>query len=277
MSKNLLRFARHNLALTVGLVMLLSMIGLAVCAPYCAPHDPLKIHIGKRMAPISAAHPLGTDYFGRDLLSRIIYGTRYSLTIGVVSIGASLLAGGVLGVLAGYYSRSVGAALIIWLTDITMAFPTYILGAMVAMMFGPGIFNTILALVVAFFPRFIRLARGSTLSAKEDLYVLAARSVGMTDLRLLLIHLVPNIVSPLIVMGVIWMSSAITVEVGLSFLGLGVPPPAPSWGTILQDNLRMFGMDPVKVLWPCLALAWAVQALNLIGDRFRDALDPRMR
>jgi peptide/nickel transport system permease protein len=277
MSRTLLRFLRHNAALAVGLAMFLLMVGVAVFAPFCAPHDPLKIHIGQRLAPMSANHPLGTDYFGRDLLSRIIFGTRYSLTIGIVSIGFSLLLGGILGTLAGYYSRSAAATLIVWITDITMAFPTYILGAMVAMMFGPGILNTILALAVAFFPRFIRLARGAALSVKEDLYILAARSVGMTDLRLLWIHLVPNIVSPLIVMGVIWMSSAITIEVGLSFLGLGVPPPAPSWGTVLQDSLRMFGMDPVKVLWPCLALAWAVQALNLIGDRFRDALDPRMR
>jgi peptide/nickel transport system permease protein len=144
-------------------------------------------------------------------------------------------------------------------------------------MFGPGIFNTILAIATAFVPRFTRLARGTTLSVKEELYIVAAKSIGMADHRLFFIHLIPNVISPLIVMAVIWTSSAITIEVGLSFLGLGVPAPTPSWGSVLQDNLRVFVMDPVKVIWPCIALAWIVQSLNLIGDRFRDVLDPRMR
>jgi peptide/nickel transport system permease protein len=158
-----------------------------------------------------------------------------------------------------------------------MAFPTIILGAMVAMIFGPGIFNTILALAVAFFPRFIRLARGATLAVKEEMFVTAAKSLGMSELRLLRVHLLPNMISPVIVMAVIWASDAISLEVALSFLGLGVPPPTPSWGNVLQDNLRYFRVEPLSVIWPCIAVAWAVQSLNLIGDRFRDILDPKMR
>ena len=268
---------KQNVALTVGAVMFIMVLSMAVFAPYIAPYDPLKVSPSTRLQTMTKEHPLGTDYWGRDILSRVIFGARYSLIIGIVSIGLSMFFGGVLGVLAGYYSKTRFASLIIWITDITMAFPTYILGAMVAMMFGPGIFNTILAIAVAFFPRFIRFARGTTLSVKEEIFILAAKSIGMHDLRLISIHLIPNIISPLIVMGIISMSNAITIEVGLSFLGLGVPPPAPSWGTVLQDNLRVFVMDPIKVVWPCVALAWTVQALNLMGDRVRDALDPRMR
>jgi peptide/nickel transport system permease protein len=133
------------------------------------------------------------------------------------------------------------------------------------------------ALAVAFFPRFIRLARGATLSVKEEVFVTAAKSIGMSERRLLGIHLIPNMISSVIVMAVIWASDAITLEVALSFLGLGVPPPTPSWGNILQDNLKYFLMEPLSVVWPCVAIAWAVQSLNLIGDRFRDILDPKMR
>jgi len=257
--------------------MFVAIVGMAIFAPLLAPHDPLQVNLSKRLAFMSKDYPLGTDYWGRDILSRIIFGSRYSLIIGIVSISMSMLFGGILGLIGGYYSDSKLAHLIVWITDITMAFPTYILGAMVAMTFGPGIFNTIIALAVAFFPRFIRFARGATLSVKEEVYILAAKSIGMSDLRIFCIHVIPNIISPIIVMAVIWMSNAITVEVGLSFLGLGVPPPTPSWGTVLQDNMRVFSMSPVKVIWPCIALAWAVQSLNLIGDRFRDILDPRIR
>jgi len=261
----------------VGAIMLTAILGMAIFAPLLAPRDPLQVSIGQRLTPMSKTHLLGTDYWGRDILSRVIFGSRYSLIIGVVAISMSMVSGSILGLIAGYYPSSRLSHLIVWITDITMAFPTYILGAMVAMMFGPGIFNTILALAVAFFPRFVRLARGTTLSVKEEVYILAARSIGMSDMRIFSLHVIPNIISPIIVMAVIWMSNAITVEVGLSFLGLGVPPPTPSWGTVLQDNMRVFSMDPIKVLWPCIALAWTVQSLNLIGDRFRDILDPRMR
>jgi peptide/nickel transport system permease protein len=253
------------------------VIMAAILAPYLAPYDPLKINIPEKLEPMSRGHLLGTDAWGRDLLSRIIFGSRYSLTIGMVSIGISMIFGGIFGVIGGYYSKSKFSALTIWITDIMMAFPTIILGAMVVMVLGAGLVNTIITLAVAFFPRFIRLGRATTLAAKEEVYIYAARSLGMSDLRLLCAHLVPNVISPLIVMAVIWTSDAIALEVALSFLGLGVPPPAPSWGTILQDNLQFYHVSPLAVIAPCIAVAWSVQALNLIGDRFRDLLDPRTR
>lgn len=261
----------------VGIAMFIIVVGVSVFAPLIAPYDPLKINVTKRLEPMNKEHILGTDFWGRDLFSRIIYGGRVSLTIGISSIAMSMFFGVLFGVVAGYYSESLFASFIVWITDITMSFPTVILGAMIGITFGPGLFNTIIAIAVAFFPRFIRLARGNTLSVKEEVYITAGRSIGMSDFRLLFIHLIPNIISPVVVMAVIWMSNAITLEVALSFLGLGVPPPTPSWGTILQDNLRVFRMLPTAIIWPCVALAWTVQSLNLIGDRFRDVLDPKMR
>jgi peptide/nickel transport system permease protein len=271
------RFFKHNVSLVIGSIMLLMIIGGAIFAPYLTPHDPLEVNTRVKLEPMSRNHPLGTDPWGRDLLSRLVYGGRYSLTIGMISMGISMICGGIFGMLGGYYLESRFARLVVWITDLMMAFPTIILGVLVVMILGTGVFNTIITLAVAYFPRYTRLARGAALATKEELYIYAAKSLGMSDLRLLCTHLIPNIMSPLIVMAVIWTSSAISFEVALSFLGLGVPPPAPSWGTVLQDNLQYYSMRPLAVIAPCVAVAWAVQALNLIGDRFRDILDPRTR
>lgn len=271
------RFFMNNMSLTIGCIMLIVIVGSSIFAPLITRHDPLKVDTAQKLEPMSKNHFLGTDYWGRDIFSRIVFGGRYSLIIGVFSIGIAMILGGASGVLAGYYSRSRFAAIMVGITDISMAFPTIILGAMVAMIFGPGIFNTIIALAVAFFPRFTRLARGSTLSVKEEVYIVSAKSLGMSEFRLLRKHLIPNMISPVIVMAVIWLSMAISLEVALSFLGLGVPPPTPSWGTVLQDNLRYFLIHPTGVIWPCIAVAWTVQSINLMGDRFRDILDPKMR
>jgi len=273
----ILRLFKSNVSLCLGIIMLMGLVGITVLGPYFAPHDPLKVNMGEKIQPMSKNHLLGTDLWGRDIFSRMIFGAQYSLSIAVGSIAISMVLGGIFGVLGGYYSTRKFASLIILATDIIMAFPTIILGAMVAVIFGPGIFNTAIAISVAFFPRFIRLARGATLSVKEEVYIAAARSLGMTDLRLLFIHLIPNIISSVIIMAIIWSSHAISLEVALSFLGLGVPPPTPSWGNILQDNLRIIQMQPLSVIWPCVAVAWAVQSFNMIGDRFRDILDPKMR
>lgn len=275
--RRIIRVFKQNIALLIGSKMLLIVIIATILAPYIAPYDPLKVNIAEKLEPMSSSHLFGTDPWGRDILSRIIFGARYSLLIGLGSIGISMILGGIVGVLGGYYSGSRFASLIVWMTDIIMAFPTLILGALVVMILGTGLLNTIITIAVAFFPRFIRLGRAATLAAREEVYIYAAKSLGMSDLRLLWAHLVPNIISPIIVMGVIWSSTAISLEVSLSFLGLGVPPPAPSWGTIIQDNLQFYHVSPLGVIFPCIAVAWSVQALNMIGDRFRDILDPRTR
>ncbi len=257
--------------------MLLLLLGASVFAPYLTPHDPFKVNMKEKIVQMSKNHPLGTDLWGRDIFSRILFGARYSLPIAVGSIGMSMILGAILGVIGGYYSNTKLASLIIWLTDILMAFPTIILGAMVGVIFGPGMFNTVIALSIAYFPRFIRLGRGATLAVKEEVYITASKSLGMSDFRLIYSHVIPNIISPVIIMAIIWSSGAISLEVALSFLGLGVPPPIPSWGNILQDNLTIVQMEPLSVIWPCIAIAWAIQSFNLIGDRFRDILDPKMR
>jgi peptide/nickel transport system permease protein len=263
--------------LWIGMVMLITLILVTSLGPHFVTYDPLKVNMGERLEPVSEKHLLGTDQYGRDILSRMVHGAKYSLIVGVVSIGISTLLGSSFGIVAGYYSNTKFAGLIVWIADIAMAFPTIIIGVIIAMLFGPGLENTIMAIAVGFSPRFLRLARGVMLSIKEENYVVAARSLGMTDLRLFWAHLIPNVVSPIIIMATIWTSDAISLEVALSFLGLGVPPPTPSWGTILQDNLQFITIRPFSVIWPCIAVAWAIQSLNLIGDRFRDILDPKMR
>lgn len=268
---------RRNVSMAIGLAMVVLIIAVACLAPLFAPYDPETVDIASRLKPMSASHPFGTDSWGRDVLSRVMYGGRPSLGIGFASVALSMLLGLIFGVTAGYYPETRIAKLIVWVTDIVMSFPTLILGALVAMMFGPGIPNTILAIAIAFWPRFVRLVRASVMSVKQEVYICAARSLGMSDWRIFRVHMIPNIISPIIVMAVIWTSDAITMEVALSFIGLGVPAPMASWGTVLQDNLRYFLMQPTAVLWPCLAIAWTVQGLNLIGDRFRDVLDPMMR
>jgi peptide/nickel transport system permease protein len=273
----MVRYFKKNISMIIGAIMFVFIVGISIFAPFISSHDPLAVHPGQRMQDASYEHIIGTDFWGRDIFARVIYGGRTSLLIGLISIGISLVIGGMLGIVAAYYSESKFVFLIIWATDILMSFPTIILGAIVGIMFGPGLENTIIAIAIAFIPRFIRLTRGNTLSTKEDVYIIAAKSLGMSDLRIIGIHLLPNILSPVIVMAVIWTSAAITIEVALSFLGLGVRPPIPSWGTVLQDNLRIFVMQPTAVVWPCIALAWTVQSLNLMGDRFRDVLDPKMR
>jgi peptide/nickel transport system permease protein len=266
-----------NVPIILGTIMVGIIIIVAVFAPFIATHDPLEINIAEKLARSGKNHYLGADFWGRDIFSRFVFGARYSLLIGFASIGLSMIAGLIVGSMAGYYSNTKLSGLINWITDILMCFPTLILGAMVAMVFGPGIRNTILAISIAFFPRFVRFARATALAVKEELFITAARSIGMREIRLFIIHLIPNVVSPLIVMGIVWTSFAIIAEVGLSFLGLGVPAPTPSWGNIMLDNLRYFRMRPSLVIWPSVAIAWTIQGLNLIGDRFRDLLDPKMR
>lgn len=263
--------------MVIGILMFLGIVIVSILAPWFSPYDPLEVNLSQRLKSANAIHFCGTDFWGRDIFSRIIFGGRISLSIGIISITVSMILGSYFGLIAGYYNEAKISKLIIWITDIIMSFPMIILGAIVAMTLGTGILNTMLAITIAFWPRFVRISRAAVLSVKEEVYITAAKSIGMSDFRIFRVHLLPNISSTIVVMAIIWMSDAITMEVALSFIGLGVSPPTASWGVILQDNLRYFLMEPMAVIWPCIAIAWTVQALNLIGDRFRDILDPKMR
>jgi peptide/nickel transport system permease protein len=275
--KALAAFLRHSRPGRWGFALALVLAVLAVGAPWLSPYDPTAQNLAMRLAVPSAHHWMGTDELGRDILSRIIYGARVSMTVSVgVVLGAGLV-GLALGAMAGYFGgwrdRIVNAVLI----NAFLSFPGILLAIAFAAFLGPGIDKVILALVVTGWAGYARLARAQILQAKEMEYVLAARSLGASDTRILVRHLLPNILQPVLVQGTIGMAGAILAESTLSFLGVGVLAPMPSWGAMLNDARAHLFDAPHLVLFPALAVMAAVLAFNLLGDALRDWMDPRMR
>lgn len=268
-----LRLKRHRLALGAGVVLAL-LVFTALLAPVLAPHDPYHQDLYRRLEPPSWAHPLGTDDFGRDILSRVIYGARISLRIGLLAIGLALTAGTGLGLLAGGRG-GLADAVIMRLMDILLAFPSILLAIAVVAVVGPGIDNVMLAVSVVMIPQYARLVRASVLSIREQAYVEAARALGASETRVLLFALLPNCVAPLIVQSTLSLGTAILEAAGLSFLGLGAQPPAPEWGAMLSGGRELLLQAPWVMTFPGLAIFVVVLALNLFGDGLRDALDPR--
>ena len=258
-----------------GLTLLLLIVALA--APWLAPYDPTAQNLPARLAPPTAAHWMGTDELGRDILSRIIYGTRVSMMVSVsVVFGAGIIGlaiGSVAGYFGGWFDRLVNVVLI----NAFLSFPGILLAIAFAAFLGPGLDKVILALVVTGWAGYARLARAQVLQAKEMEYVLAARSLGASHTRILIRHLLPNIVQPLLVQATIAMAGAILAESTLSFLGVGVLAPMPSWGAMLNDARGHLFDAPHLVIFPALAVMTAVLAFNLLGDALRDWMDPRMR
>jgi peptide/nickel transport system permease protein len=275
--KALADFLRHNRPGRWGFALALLLVILALGAPWLSPFDPTAQNLPLRLAGPSAAHWMGTDELGRDILSRVIYGARVSMTVSVsVVIGAGIV-GLALGALAGYFGgwfdRAVNAILI----NAFLSFPGILLAIAFAAFLGPGIGKVILALVITGWAGYARLARAQILQAKEMEYVLAARSLGASDARILVRHLLPNILQPVLVQATIAMAGAILAESTLSFLGVGVLAPMPSWGAMLNDGRGHLFDAPHLVLFPALAVMAAVLAFNLLGDAIRDWMDPRMR
>ena len=258
-----------------GLTLLLLIVALA--APWLAPYDPIAQNLPARLAPPNAAHWMGTDELGRDILSRIIHGTRVSMLVSVsVVLGAGIIGlaiGSVAGYFGGWFDRFVNIVLI----NAFLSFPGILLAIAFAAFLGPGLDKVILALVVTGWAGYARLARAQVLQAKEMEYVLAARSLGASHTRILTRHLLPNIVQPLLVQATIAMAGAILAESTLSFLGVGVLAPMPSWGAMLNDARGHLFDAPHLVIFPALAVMTAVLAFNLLGDALRDWMDPRMR
>ena len=244
--------------------------------PLLAPFDPLKQDARHRLAAPSKEHPLGLDPYGRDTLSRVIYGARVSLMVGICSVllGGSL--GTFMGLVAGYVGGRVEHALM-RVVDVLMAFPSLIMGLMVLAVLGSGLFKMILAIGIVLSPNFARVAHGATLSVKENEYVEAARAVGAGQFRILRRHVLPNILGEVVVLSSIWMATAIRVEANLSFIGLGVAPPTPAWGSMIRDGTPHLGYAPWVSLFPGLAILITVLAFNLLGDGLRDVLDPRLQ
>lgn len=266
-------FARNRTAL-IGAALIVALVFVALAAPWIAPHDPLDQSVRDRLAPPSWDYPLGRDDKGRDILSRVIYGTRIALQVGILSVLLGGAIGTLLGVAAAYFGGKVDN-LLMRLTDVLLAFPDLITGLLVLAVLGPGLSKMVIAIGLTIAPRFARIAYGPTLSLKQRDFIDAARTVGVGNVRILRVHLVPNILGELLVFASLWTASAIRLEASLSFIGLGVPPPTPTWGQMIREGTLYLTTVPWYSLGPGLALLIAVLAFNLIGDGLRDALDPR--
>ena len=260
----------------VGLGILLALLLCAATADLIAPYDPLKQDLYDSFAPPSAAHLLGTDDLGRDLLSRIIYGSRISLQAGVVSVGIALCSGVALGLLAGYAGGLVDQV-VMRLMDMVLAFPTLVLALAITAALGPNLTNALIAIGIVSMPSFARLARAQTLGLRDIEFVEAARALGASPLRIVGRHILPSISAPLIVQASLSVAGAILAEASLSFLGLGTKPPAPAWGSMVSLGRGFLAMAPWIVFAPGAAIFLAVMGFNFLGDALRDWLDPRAR
>jgi len=270
------RFARNRLAV-LGAAIIVIEIACALAAPLLVPYDPLDQKLDQLTLPESAAHPMGTDELGRDELSRVIYGTRVSLQAALYAVGLAALVSVPLGLLVGYYQGFWDEWIVMRLVDALQAFPFLILALALAATLGAGFRNAMIAIGIGFLPGFIRIARAQTLAIANQDYILAARAVGVRDMRILARYVLPNALAPLLVQTTLSMAAAILAEAGLSFLGLGVQPPTPSWGQMLSAAQGYMSSAPWLAYWPGLAIFVSVLGFNLFGDGLRDAFDPRLR
>ena len=271
------RLARHNPLAAFGIVLVVFFIVCAIFAQWIAPQDPAQIDLPNRLNPPSAGHPFGTDELGRDILSRIIWGARISMFVGSSVVAGSLFLGLIVGSLAGYYGGRIDRFMNIVLMNAFLSFPGILIAIAFVAFRGPGIFNLVFALSLGGWVGYARLIRAQVLAVREREFVEAARALGAGDLRILLRHILPNIIQPVIVQAAIGMAGAILAEATMSFLGLGVPPPTASWGSMLNDARSHLFDAPHLVIFPAVTVMLAVLAFNFIGDALRDVLDPRSR
>jgi peptide/nickel transport system permease protein len=266
----------------VGLVLVVLVVLVAILAPVLSPHDPAKQNIVYRLKPPfwaeegSIEYPLGTDGVGRDILSRVIYGSRISIFVGLVATAASALVGVSLGLIAGFLGGSTDAVLS-RVGDVQQAIPFLVLAIAVAAMLGPGLFNLILVLVITTWVTFFRVVRGEVLSVREEQYVLGAQSIGVSNIRIMLRYILPNVAASIIIIATLLVANMIIFEASLSFLGLGVPANIPTWGRIVADGREYIADEWWIALFPGLAILFTVMGINLLGDWLRDDLDPRRR
>ena len=269
------RFFRNPLSV-VGLVVVLVLLFTAIFAPLVAPQDPAKQHLIEKRAKPFGKYLLGADQFGRDILSRLIFGARVSLTVSILSVLIGLAGGVVIGTLSGYLGGVVDAVLM-RLMDLLLSFPYLLLAIVMVAALGAGTFNTTLAIGIWALPTFARMVRASVLSIISREYITAAHAIGVSHLRIMFTHIIPNFISPIIVYATLFMANAIMLEAALSFLGLGVQPPTPSWGEMISSGRNFLMVAPHVATIPGLAIMLAVLGFNLMGDGLRDALDPKMK
>lgn len=269
------RFAASSSAM-IGLCLLAVLVFCAVFAPALAPYDPNSSNLPNALKPPNAAHLLGTDELGRDILSRLLYGARLSLLVGVEAVALALAIGVVLGAVAGFYGGKIETA-IMSVMDIMLSFPSILLAIAFMTVLGRGLDKAVIAIGIVTVPHYARIVRGCVLSVKENVYVMAARSIGNGDSRLIFVHILPNVLAPIIVRATIGVSVAILEAAALGFLGLGVEPPTAEWGTMLGSGRQTIFNAPHIVTFPGVAITLTVMAFNLLGDGLRDVLDPRLK
>lgn len=263
-------------AALLGLLIVVAFLLIAAAAPWLAPYAPDESDFAKARQGPSPEHPLGNDELGRDMLSRLIYGARISVLIGVVSVSIGLVAGVPLGLIAGYYGGLIDQA-IMRAVDIMLSFPSILLAVAMVAVLGPGLINAIIAVGVVSIPTYIRIVRASTLAVKEQEYVEAARAAGAGSARILLLHVLPQCAGPILVQASLQTGAAILSAAGLGFLGLGAPQDVPEWGTMLAKGRTYIFTAPHLTTYPGLAIMLVVMGFQLLGDALRDALDPRLR
>lgn len=271
------RLKKNKMAM-VGLAIITALVLAACCADIIADYDEvvIKLDIGNRLKPPSSENWLGTDEHGRDILARMIHGIRISLRVGVVAVGISILIGGSLGAIAGYYGGKLDSV-IMRLMDVFLAIPSILLAIAIVSALGGSMMNLMIAIGVSGVPRYARIVRASVLSVREQEFIESARAIGATDFRIITRHIIPNALAPVIVQATLGVAGAILSTAGLSFIGLGIAPPAPEWGAMLSGGRKYMRVAWHITTFPGIAIVVTILALNLLGDGLRDALDPRLK
>lgn len=274
--KRALGKARSNPTTLAGALICLAILLAAVLAPWLAPFDPAEQNILDRLQPPGGDYPLGTDQFGRDILSRLMWGARISLSVSLSAIAIAMVIGGAIGMVSGYVGGRFDL-FVMQVMDVLLSFPSLILGLIVVALLGPDLVNLIVAIALTAIAPFARIARAPTLALKERAFVEAGRALGFSHTRILFRHILPNILSEVMVMGTLWLATAVRVEASLSFIGLGVKPPTPTWGGMTRDGFENILDAPWLAVFPGIAILLLVLGLNMVGDGLRDATDPKLR
>lgn len=269
------RLLQRNKLIGPGVFIVTLVLLSAALAPFIAPYQPSQVGVGNILQAPTTKHPLGTDELGRDTLSRVIYGARVSLQVGLLAVGMALVTGTLLGLIAGYVG-GVTDATIMRIMDGLLAFPALVLALSITVILGPSLSNVMLAIGITRVPDFARLVRGQVLSVRDREYVQAAHAIGVGHIQLMMRHILPNVTAPIIVLASVSIPAAIIAEAGLSFLGLGVQPPTPSWGAMISTAKGYIQQSPWMAIAPGTAILLTVLGFNFLGDGIRDALDPRM-
>ncbi len=276
MGVSLWRVFNANKTSWAGLIVLGGIILMALLAPWIAPYDPIEQDIIARLQPPDAQYWLGTDMFGRDVLSRIIWGSQISLIVAFASIVVALGIGGTIGLVSGYIGGRFDLV-VMQAMDVLLSFPSLIMGIIVVALLGPSLGNLVFAIALTAIAPFARIARAPVLALKERAFVEAGRALGYSHTRIVFVHILPNITSEVLVMATLWMATAVRVEASLSFIGLGVKPPTPTWGGMIRDGFENILDAPWLSVYPGIAILLLVFALNMLGDGLRDATDPKLR